>query len=120
MAPNKPASRNWTDVQLFLATAALALTLGLWNLFAGPDRAVVKENTQSSELPPQPVTEQPVAVAPTPVGPVKILLGGAAPQTQITVTNVRGGGGGGGSSVSIPGGGGGVGGGGGGGNTGSS
>jgi hypothetical protein len=96
MAPNKPASRKWTDVQLFLATAAMALTLGLWNMFASPDRAVVKVNIQPTVQPPQPVAEQPAVVAPTPAGPVKILLGGTAPQTQIIVNTGGGNGGGGG------------------------
>ncbi len=104
--PNKPAPRNWNDIQMFLAALSMALTLGLWNLFAGPDRALAKENIQPTEVPPQPVSEQPTVAAPTALPQVKIYLGGVAPQTQITVTNVRGGGGGGGGA-SLPGGGGG-------------
>jgi uncharacterized membrane protein YgcG len=122
-SPNKPASRNWNDIQMLLAALAMALTLGLWNLFAGPDRALAKESAQPTELPPpQPVAEQPTA-APTALPQVKIYLGGVAPQTQITITNVRKGGGGGGGGGTLPGtggGGGSGGGGGGGGGTGSS
>ena len=38
---NKPAPKNWNDVQLTIAAGSMALTLTLWNLFAGPDRAEV-------------------------------------------------------------------------------
>ena len=87
--PNKPASRNWNDIQMFLAALAMALTLGLWNLFAGPDRALAKEKAQPVSQPPQPISEQPTVAAPTALPQVKIYLGGVAPQTQITVTNAR-------------------------------
>ena len=77
---NKPAPRNWNDVQTVLATMAMALTLGLWNLFAGPDRALAKNNDQAAVVPPiVPPTEQPNLV-PTPLPQIKIMLGGAAPQ----------------------------------------
>lgn len=76
---NKPAPRNWNDVQMVLATMAMALTLGLWNLFAQPDRALAKENTETAVVPPLPPTEQP-NLAPTPLPQIKIMLGGAAPQ----------------------------------------
>ncbi len=77
---NKPAPRNWNDVQTVLATMAMALSLGLWNLFAGPDRALAKDNSQTALAPPPvPPTEQP-NLAPTPLPQIKIMLGGAAPQ----------------------------------------
>ena len=103
---NKPASRNWNDIQVAIATIAMALTLVFWNLFAGPDRAsaLKRAQEQSTLPPPQPVqTLEPVLVQPTPVQQLangKILLGGTAPQTQIIVQarngNGSGGGGGGG------------------------
>jgi hypothetical protein len=100
MSTNKPAYRNWNDIQMFLAAMAMALTLGLWNLFAGPDRvqAQARQNSETALQPPpaeaDPVTLAPAAPTPVPQG--KILLGGQAPQTQIIVTNILGGGGGGG------------------------
>jgi len=36
MAP-KP-KRSWFDVQMALMTISMVSVLGLWNLFAGPDR----------------------------------------------------------------------------------
>lgn len=97
---NKPAPRNWSDVQVVIATGSMALALVLWNLFAGPDRASALKHAQEQAVlsPPQPiqeVTPAPVIVVqPTlPTGP--ILLGGNAPQTQIIVqTGGKGGGGG--------------------------
>ncbi len=96
---NKPAPRNWNDIQVVIATGSMALALVLWNLFAGPDRASALKHAQEQAVlsPPQPVQEAApvvVEVQPTlPTGP--ILLGGNAPQTQIIVqTGGKGGGGG--------------------------
>ena len=103
---NKPAPKNWNDVQLTIAAGSMALTLTLWNLFAGPDRAeAVKRAQDLAALPPAQPTE---AVAPAPAIEVQpaiqqgngpILLGGSAPQTQVVVT-VGGGGGGGAPATS--------------------
>ena len=80
---NKPASRNWSDVQIALATLAMAATLGLWNLFAEPD--LVKAEASAQE-PPVPPAEIPVvAGTPTAMPPIKILLGGVAPETVVVV-----------------------------------
>lgn len=109
---NKPASRNWNDIQLAIATISMAVTLVFWNLFAGPDReAALKRAQEQALLPPSPqLTVQaaesaivqpnlPVVVQqPTPLGDGKILFGGSAPQTQIIVSGGGGGGGGTGSS----------------------
>jgi hypothetical protein len=105
---NKPASRNWNDIQIVIATASMALTLVFWNLFAGPDRetAVKRAQEQAAVLPPpQPsqitappavqVQVQPTMQSTTLQGNGPILLGGSAPQTEIIV---RVGGGGGGNS----------------------
>jgi hypothetical protein len=115
---NKPAPKKWNDIQVAIATISMASTFVFWNMFAGPDREVAAKRAQEqAAIPPQPmVTAEPIVVVqPTPLGDGKILFGGKAPQTQITV--VRSGGGGGGGAA-VPGGGGG--GGGGGGSTGSS
>ena len=105
---NKPASRNWNDIQLVIATSSMALTLAFWNLFAGPDHemAVNHAQEQAALPPPQPIQTtaptvevQPTLQSPTlPTGP--ILLGGSVPQTTIVVRKGGGGGGGGGGSTS--------------------
>ncbi|CAG0992337.1 hypothetical protein ANAEL_02372 [Anaerolineales bacterium] len=103
---SKPTSRNWNDIQLVIATGSMALTLALWNLFAGPDReTAMKRAQEKADLPPQPAqTAAPAAeVKPTlqapimPAGP--ILLGGSAPQTTIVIRKGGGGGGDGGGGV---------------------
>jgi uncharacterized membrane protein YgcG len=96
---NKPAPRNWNDIQVAIATVSMASTLIFWNMFAGPDReSAVKRAQEQAAIPPQPVvTAAPIVIAqPTPLGDGKILFGGSAPQTQIIVQTGGGGGGGGG------------------------
>ncbi len=111
---NKPASRNWNDIQIMIATGSMALTLIFWNLFAGPDRetAVKRAQEQASIPPPQPVQAaapmvevQPTLQSTTLQGNGPILLGGSAPRTQIII---QGGGGGGGDGGGAGGGGGAV------------
>jgi hypothetical protein len=101
---NKPASRNWNDIQLVIATGSMALTLAFWNQFAAPDReSAMKRAQERAALPPPPVQTlapvvevQPALQSPTlPTGP--ILLGGSAPQTTIVVQKGGGGGASGGS-----------------------
>lgn len=99
---NKPASRNWNDIQLVIATGSMAFSLIFWNMFAGPDReaAIKRAQEQAAQLPMDPVQivtpvveTQPTAQSVVlPSGP--ILLGGTAPQTQIIVQTGGGGGGG--------------------------
>lgn len=102
---NKPASRNWNDIQVTIAAVSMAFTLIFWNLFAGPDRetALKRAQEQASLPPPEPAQiaeAAPVVAQPTPLGDGKILLGGNAPQTQIIVqSGNRGGGGGGGGGT---------------------
>ena len=83
---NKPASRNWNDVQIALVAMSMAATLGLWNLFAEPDLAKANESAREPVVTPPPA-EIPVAVAGTPTAlpPTKILLGGVAPETVVVV-----------------------------------
>jgi hypothetical protein len=106
---NKPAPRNWNDIQVAIATISMALTLVFWNLFAGPDResALKRAQEQAAIPPPEPMqTAEPVVVQPTPLGDGIILFGGSAPQTEIIVQAGGGGGGGGGGSSGGGGGGG--------------
>jgi hypothetical protein len=108
---NKPAPRKWNDIQIAIATISMASTLVFWNVFAGPDREAAAKRTQeqAAAIPPQPtiIAEPILAAKPTPLGDGKILFGGKAPQTQITVVRSGGGGGGGGGGGSASGGGGG-------------
>lgn len=76
----KPTKRNWNDVQMVIAATAIVTTLGMWNLFATPNKPVtvqVKEPT----LPP---TEPPAFPEPAALPHVKIMFTPIAPQT-ITV-----------------------------------
>lgn len=96
---NKPAPRNWNDIQVVIATISMALTLVFWNLFAGPDResALKRAQEQAAIPPPEPLqTTETVVIQPTPLGDGKILFGGSAPQTTVIVQNGGGGNGGGG------------------------
>jgi hypothetical protein len=105
---NKPTARNWNDIQIVIATISMALTLGLWNLFAGPDRetALKRAQEQAQAQPTQPMVQSPSAVivqpGPTPLGDGVLLLGGSAPQTTVIV---QGGGNGGGNNNNASGGG---------------
>lgn len=107
MAP-KP-KRNWFDVQMAIMTVSMASALGLWNLFAGPDRetalrkAAEAQASQPEPIELEPMPEAPAVIAealPLPSPGEKIMLGGAAPQTQVTIQAKRKGGGGGGPAAS--------------------
>ena len=103
MAP-KP-KRSWTDVQMTIMTISMASVLGLWNLFAGPDReSAVKKAAEAQAAPPEPAEAPPVSEsapvhispAPLPEPGEKIMLGGTAPLTEIVIRKGGSGGGGGG------------------------
>jgi len=86
----KPNTKNkWNDVQTVLAATAMTLTLGLWNLFAGPDRSKVE--AQAAQPTPEPVqeaTEEPaeVPVVPTVMPPgMKITFVGPTVASEATV-----------------------------------
>ena len=74
--PARPNARNWNDVQTAIATAAIVTTLGLWNLFATPEKTV----TAQAEQPTLPPTEPPRESGPTPMPQVKIMFTPMAPQ----------------------------------------
>lgn len=100
MTTNKPKTRTWYDVQMAIAAIAMSLTLALWNLFAGPDRAQAarKMAEEAQAIPPVPTEAPVVALAPAPMPIVKIIFGGSAPQqtySQPTGKKNKGGGGGG-------------------------
>lgn len=80
---NKPAARSWNDIQLVLAALGMTLTLGLWNIFAAPDLAEAKKATEQQPPTPPAAEEPSLAATPTPLPPIKIMLGGVAPQVQI-------------------------------------
>jgi hypothetical protein len=81
--PIKPNTHKWNDVQTVIATTAIALTLGLWNLFATP----TKPATAQVENPPVPPTEPALTTRAemAPMPQVKIMFTQVAPQT-ITVS----------------------------------
>lgn len=84
----KPNSRNWNDIQIVIAAVSMALTLGLWNVFAGPDRETALQRTQIQPTQPiQPTQADPASTIaqPTPLGDGVLLLGGSAPQTTVIV-----------------------------------
>jgi len=94
---NKPSRRNWSDVQIVIATVSMAVTLAFWNMFAGPDRAAAGQRAQEQTANPiQPVTSTSPLVSPARLSDGKVFFGGSAPQTQIIVHNSGGNGGGGG------------------------
>ena len=101
MAPNKPKTRTWYDVQMAIAAIAMSLTLALWNLFAGTDRAQaarkMAEEALATHPPPVPTEEPVVSLTPAPMPIVKIIFGGSAPQqVYVQQPGKRGGGDGGG------------------------
>ena len=109
MAP-KP-KRSWFDIQMAIMTIAMASALGLWNLFAGPDReTALRKAAEAQVSQPEPVVAPPTSeapvvnanVVPTLQSGQKIMLGGTAPQTQIIIQKKSNGGGGGGGGGGGP------------------
>ena len=114
MAPK--AKRSWFDIQVVIMTLSMASVLGLWNLFAGPDREAAAQKAaeefanQQNQLdqlqPSMPILVSPAPIAqpaqdPAPQPGEKIMLGGAAPQTQVIIqVGGKGNGGGGGGTTS--------------------
>ena len=80
--PGKPKSRNWNDVQTAIATVAIVTTLGLWNLFATPSKAVKAADTSEPVQHPPPA-EIPVENQIAPGGPITPT---AMPQVKIIFT----------------------------------
>jgi len=96
---NKSASRNWNDIQLAIAAVSMAVSLLLWNMFAGPDRLKTMREQANASSSPEPVQGSVPMPVPTILPPgQKIFFGGSAPQVRV-VTNSGGGGGGGGNAV---------------------
>ncbi len=82
--PGKPAKRNWNDVQIAIATAAIVTSIGMWNLFAAPAKAA---STQATN-PPVPPTDPPTD-APTALPHVKIMFTPGAVQQSTTTTALQ-------------------------------
>jgi len=82
--PQKPNSRNWNDVQIAIATGAVVITLGLWNLFAQPAKTVTAQVVEPTTTPPP--TEPPVVMQPTAIPQVKIMFTQTAPRTVVVDT----------------------------------
>jgi hypothetical protein len=95
-------SRNWADVQLIISSVSIALTLGLWSLFASREKIAPKVSEVEVITTPTTAAPEPTAVMMAPGQ--TILLGAPAPQiatTNLTTPKRRksGGGGGGGAST---------------------
>ena len=80
---NKPNARRWADVQIIIAAISMTVTLALWNLFSAAARAgeVAAASGDGNQATPPPEVD-PTALPtlpPTPMQPVRILLGGSAP-----------------------------------------
>jgi hypothetical protein len=61
--PPKP-KRSWFDIQMTIMTVSMASALGLWNLFAGPDRAAAFRKAAEAQASPEPVELSPTPEAP--------------------------------------------------------
>ena len=79
--PAKPNARNWNDVQTTIASIAIVITLGMWELFATP----VKAETVQTQEPVVPPTEPPVAAEPALMPQVKIMFTPVPSQTSTVV-----------------------------------
>ncbi len=103
--------KNWTDIQMIISSISMAVTLGLWSLFAAPGKTgtgVPGQADVSSAIP----TSTPTSSVPSQLLPGQKYIFAGATKTQSTYSAPRrhkGGGGGssGGGSVSSGGGGGG-------------
>ncbi len=82
--PVKPAKRNWNDVQIAIATAAIVTSIGMWNLFATPAKTVSTQATDPAVPPTDPPTDVPAAAAPTALPHVKIMFTPGATQQTVT------------------------------------
>lgn len=96
---NKPAPKNWNDVQVAIATVSMVTTLAAWNLFAGPDRASALERAQEQATSDPLATANAVIAAPATPQSGKIYFGGVEPkQIVVVVQKQRRSGGSGGDS----------------------
>ncbi len=100
MAPNRPAPRKWTDIQMAIAAIAMTSVLAFWNMFAGPDKEKAAEKAaaqqQAALIPAAVFTSAPTPMPTVPPVGFTILFGGVAPQPQVIVQSGGGGGGNGG------------------------
>ncbi len=87
--PAKPTKRNWNDVQIAIATAAIVTSIGMWNLFATPAKAVSTQATDPAVPPTDPPTDTPASAAPTALPHIKIMFTPGAAQQTITTTSLQ-------------------------------
>ena len=96
MASNSQA-KKWTDVHIAITAVSVTAVIGMWNLFATPNKpmAIVQEADTPTPPPPAPTeTQATVPVQPSPTvlafRPVKIIYGGLVPnptdQPTLTAT----------------------------------
>ncbi len=82
--PAKPTKRNWNDVQTAIAMAAIATSIGMWNLFATPAKTTNAQATAPTVPPTDPPTDTPTSSAPTAMPYVKIMFTPGATHPNIT------------------------------------
>lgn len=84
---NKTSAKNWTDIRMIFSSVSVAVTLGLWGLFASTEKVKNGNVGQISANTPEPVASpQPQLML---LPGQKLLFGStASPQTQ-TVNAVK-------------------------------
>jgi len=95
-------TKSRTDVQWVISSLSLAVTLGLWGVFASQAKRVAGVQGQVI-VPQQPEQQVVISQSPSLLPGQKLLVGGTAPQPQQTIVSTKhggGGGGGGGGSAS--------------------
>jgi hypothetical protein len=88
---NKPQGKSWNEVQMAITAVAITATLGLWNMFATPEKTQAAAQITATFTPPEPpppaetAIPEPTATAVSSLAlrPVKIIYGGIAPQQPV-------------------------------------
>ena len=90
-------NKKWNDVHLAITAISVTAMLGMWNLFATPNKpqAATQVSDTATSLPPAPTetqapapTAQPIPTTTLAFRPVKIIYGGVVPTPQIQPTNI--------------------------------
>ena len=81
---SKSPSKSWNEIEMLISAIAIALTLGLWNLFASSRKPEIASADARASLPPPPdTTAFPASTAvsvPMLLPGQVLLLGGTLPQ----------------------------------------
>jgi hypothetical protein len=96
----KKSKKRWLDIQIILASLAVTFTVGLWNLFARPNRPVASPSGNPTPDPTFTLTYTPDPTATSTLDPsapvhlpkVHLLLGGNLPVPKVVVAALPSGG----------------------------